>query len=60
MTKQVTQILSPPTLESMKHNSYIQAQVEHRLKQIADMSSTGTDNKLSPTEVGLKPWSKIV
>ena len=46
------------TLESFKQNSYTQAQVEQRLKPIADMSDTGTDNKIKSKRGGVKDMAK--
>ena len=47
-----------PTLESLKQNSYIQAQVEQRLKQIAAMSETGTENKIKSQRGGVEVMVK--
>ena len=47
-----------PTPESAKQNSYIQAQVEQRLKQIAAMSETGTENKIKSLRGGVEVMVK--
>ena len=55
-TNAVNEII--PTLESVKQNSYIQAQVEQRLKQIAAMSETGTENKIKSQRGSVKVMVK--
>ena len=43
---------SIPTLQSIKYDQQIQQQVDHHLRQLADIAQTGTCNKVKSQRVG--------